>query len=78
MTGYQELGELHTAARVEMPLPQAAVQCLHARLIPHHQGGDGGLSVWFFRGVVGCLARIRLVFGVSSLIFHFKIAFVAR
>ena len=30
--------------------------------------------MWFFRGVVGCIARIRLVFGVSSLIFRFKIA----
>ena len=56
-----------------MSLPQAAVPCLHARPVPHHQGGDGRLSVWFFRGVVGCLARIRLVFGVSSLIFHFKL-----
>ena len=32
--------------------------------------------MWFFRGVMECLTRIRLVFGVSSLIFHFKIAFV--
>ena len=61
-----------------MPLPQAAVRCMHARPILNHQGGDGGLSVWFFRGVVGCLMRIRLVFGVSSLIPHFKIAFVTR